>query len=103
MQAERTSLRPFERTGNSANIVYYRERGAKPSEAYLWVSVLHSIPFRRGRDGLLRLDPSRPSCFHLTVYRNGKGQIAEQTYTPSGGLSELAPRTVARIVRKALT
>lgn len=96
-------IRPMERTGNSANIVFYQERH-KLRESYVWCEVLHSVPFARDHEGLLRIDRSKPVVFRFRVYRQGVGELFDFTYTPKTQPppSELSPRTVARLVRQEL-
>ncbi len=94
--------RPMEHAGDSANIAYYRERGAKPRESYVWADVLRS-DVERTADGEYRRK-ARPD-FYVTVYRAGAGEpLAKMTYTPLNrpGPGALPARTVARLVRQAL-
>lgn len=95
-----SDLRPFERTGNSANIVYYRERGDDYlTRPYVWASVLESaVDFR------VKPPQVKPaSDYTITVYRTDKrGEVGRIDYARSRGHGELAPRTVAGLVREVL-
>ena len=91
MQAERTTLGPFEQTAASSNITYYRARGSG-----VWVSVLHSGIVKDG-DKWRR---KTVDDYYLTIYRDGEGEIGRLSYTPARGKGQLAPRTVARLVRE---
>jgi hypothetical protein len=98
-------MRPLEHTSDSANIAYYRERGAKPSDPYVWVEVL--------RSGIEKVDgewrsKARPD-FYVTVRRiNGTASYTNPltafTYTPKSRPTHgaLPARTVTRIVREAI-
>lgn len=95
-------MRPLERTGNSANITYYRERGAQP-ESYVWVEVLETGYNYRRESGQLVVTVKPASDYHIAVRRAGSAdELAEFTYTPKRGRGELSPRTVARLVRARL-
>lgn len=89
----------FERTGNSANIVFY---GQRPRRAgYFWVEVLCAAIEKVGGKWQARKRP----IYNLTVYKHGTGVVTEFKYEPTrkpaGG--ELSPATVARLVQDAVT
>ncbi len=102
MAAPTTAVRPMEHTSDSANIAYYRERGAKPGEPYVWANVLRSDIVRVSKGEYAR--KARPD-FYVTVYRTGAGEpLAKLTYAPKSrpAAGALPARTVTRLVRDAL-
>jgi hypothetical protein len=92
------AVNPLVRTGSSANIAFYAERGRPPG--YVWAEVLRSDLIVAAGRTLVRKIPE----FHLTIYRAGQGEIATARYLPktrpAGG--PLPARTVTAIVRQAL-
>jgi hypothetical protein len=97
-------VRPLEHTGSSANLAYYRERGARRRESYVWAEVLRAIPMRRAADGSIEIAPG-PISFYVTAYRLGVGEIGRRQVTrPRHRAPEILPaRTVARVVREILS
>lgn len=93
-------MKPFEYTGNSANLYFYRERDAKPDEPYVWAETLYS--------GITKVDgeivAKRIPDYYVRVIRNGVGEVASFKYTPKTKPknSRLPPRTVAKLVREHL-
>lgn len=99
-----SEIRPMERTGESANIAFYHERGPKLDVPHIWCEVLCGVPFRRRADRRLERDPDRPISFEFRVVRQGEGEIGTFTYTPrtQPPPSPLPARTVTRLVRDYL-
>lgn len=95
-------IRPLERTGNSANIVFYAERGAKRGDGSVWCEALRGNRWERGDDNVTR--PVGPTYFSIRVYRQGVGEVFDFKYTPKRQPppGELSPRTIARLLRQEL-
>ena len=95
-------MRPFVHSGDSANIAYYGEdRPDAPDR--VWATVLRSDLYRHA-SGEMRT--RRIPDFSVTVYRGTTAnKVAEISYTPRTrpGPGALPARTVARLVREALT
>lgn len=92
-----TELRPFEHTGDSANIAYYTERG---SDGRSWAEVLRND--LSGSGGVLTR--RRLPVFRVTVWRTGTGPVASFTYAPKTkpAPGPLPGRTVTRLIRAEL-
>lgn len=93
---------PMERTGNSANITHYSERGARNAKGYVWCEALRGNRWERDDEGVSR--PVGPTYFSIRVYRQGVGELFDFRYVPKTQPPpfELSPRTVARLVREEL-
>jgi hypothetical protein len=93
------TLQPMEHTGDSANIAFYRERGAKPGTGSVWAEVLRSA-IARGPDGeWIRVAPT----YYVTVYREGHGEIGETKTTRALGHGPRLPdRAVSALVRQVV-
>lgn len=94
------AIKPLVRNGNSSNITYYSERGAR-SEPYIWASVCRN-DFHWPSGVLTR---RKIPTFSFTVYRNAEGELGTFTYEPKsqpppGALPE---PTVTRLVREWLS
>jgi hypothetical protein len=97
-------VRPFEKSGRSANMAYYRERGTgdRPRPGSVWCSVVeNAIDFLHEGDAVIATR-RRVWTYSLSVYREGEDQIVRFEYEPATGSGELPPRTVARLVRREL-
>lgn len=101
----------FRRTGNSANIAYYRDGN-------LWVQSMHVLPLERDPDsprrGLRRKKENGRLVipyFRITVHRNavhrdvrGPDIVAEFEYHPPRDLGpELKERQITRLVQEAMS
>lgn len=89
--------RPFEHTGDSANIAFYRETG---DEQGLWCEVLRSgLRFENGRARQKAIPD-----FYVIVRETRTGILGEFKYTPKSRPRDgrLSNRTVTRIVREWL-
>lgn len=100
-------LRPMHHTGDCANIAHYAERARPRAEivggavqGLVWCEVLCSAIAKRDGGFVRKPVPD----YYVTVYVNGRGQVAETKYTPKSKpmTQRLPSRTVARLVREAL-
>ena len=91
-------MRPIERTGNSANITFYRERDVQPGEPYVWCEVLRNVITRR--DGEY-VQLTRPR-YAFRVVRSDQGVVAEFDHIGTPNQWDLPARTVARLLRQKL-
>ena len=87
-----SAMKPLERTGSTANLTYYAERG-RP-DGSVWVEVLTSVLEKK--DGRWRA--RRVPVQHVTVYRLGVGEVASFSFRAR----EFTERGLGQRVRSAL-
>lgn len=96
-------LRPLRHSGTTANLDYYGE-DAPSAPGRVWCDVMtNAFDYERSPGGELKVTAKRVPDYRVTVYVQGRGQVAQVVYEPRRRVAGPLPtRTVARLVREAL-